>query len=110
MPFHLENPPWPPAHHQYWAQTLLPDLLASGAVTPLPGPTPFVSRTYLEPKSTPGEFRHIVDLRPINRYLVVPKCRFESISVLPDLHAPGEQSISFDLKHGYYALGIAPHH
>jgi hypothetical protein len=61
-----------------------PKLLREGAVREVPGPTPWVSASRLEPK-TSGGFRHIVDLRPINVHLPVPKCKYETLSLLPFL-------------------------
>jgi hypothetical protein len=43
-----------------------------------------VSASRLEPK-TSGGFRHIVDLRPINVHLPVPKCKYETLAMLPFL-------------------------
>lgn len=108
VPFRHHNPPWPEDQRTYWHTKLKPEYLAAGAIRQLAGPTPYVSRTYLLPKKGTPDFRHIVDLRPLNKYVITPKCKFESLAMLPDLHSPGEGSVSFDLKSGYFALGIHP--
>ena len=59
-------------------------MLKEGAVRPVPNPTPWVSASRLEPK-TSGGYRHIVDLRPINAHLLVPKCKYDTLSLLPFL-------------------------
>lgn len=67
-----------------------------------------ISSTYLLEKKTKGEFRQIVDLRPVNQHCVVPPCKFESLSLLPMLARTGDVTIAADLQDGYYALGIHP--
>lgn len=108
QPFHKEGQEWTDQHVKYWRDTLEAKLLQSGAIAKVDHPTKYVSNNYLVEKSDGVSFRHIVDLRPLNVYFGVPHVRFESLSHLPDLHARGEKSLSFDLADGYYALGIAP--
>ena len=83
-PFHNTNPTWTAEEAAYWEKELLPKMLKEGAVRPVPNPTPWVSASRLEPK-TSGGYRHIVDLRPINAHLPVPKCKYETLSLLPFL-------------------------
>ena len=84
-----------------------PRLLAAGAIRSVATPSAFVSATRLEPKRS-GGFRHIVDLRPLNQYLNVPKVKFETLLLLPLLSKPGDAGVTVDMEQGYYALGIAP--
>jgi hypothetical protein len=63
---------------------LLPKMIKEGAIRPVPGSTPLVSASRLEPK-TSGGFRHIVDLRPLNAHLPVPKTKYETLNMVPFL-------------------------
>jgi hypothetical protein len=83
-PFHHTNPEWSPQEVQYWTQELLPKMLREGAIRPVEKPTNWVSASRLEPKSS-GGYRHLVDLRPLNKHLAVPKCKFETLDLLPFL-------------------------
>lgn len=75
-----------------------PKLLAAGAIAPIPAAQArYVSSTYLLPKKAPGEFRQIVDLRPINKYCVIPACKFETLSILADLARSDDVSFAADL-------------
>jgi hypothetical protein len=65
-----------------------------------------VSSSRLEPKSS-GGFRHLVDLRPINSHISVPKCKYETLGQLPFLARCDDGGVSVDMQSGYYALGIA---
>ena len=104
-PFHSQNPLWTPAEVDYWHSELLPKLLQEGAVRPVNTPTRYVSASRLEPKRS-GGYRHIVDLRPVNAHLRVPKCKYETLSTLPFLAKPNDTAITMDMQSGYYALGI----
>ena len=90
QPFHHSNPEWPLAERSYWQEKLKPEYLSAGAIVQLAAPTSFCCSTYLTPKKGTTDFRHIVDLRPLNKYVITPKCKFETLSWLPDLHLPGE--------------------
>lgn len=83
-PHHHLNPEWTPEEEVYWRDTLLPKMLREGAIRPIPAPTPWVSSSRLEPKRS-GGYRHLVDLRPINQLLWVPKCKYETLTSLPFL-------------------------
>ena len=69
-------------------------------------PTRYVSASRLEPKRS-GGYRHIVDLRPLNCHLIVPRCKYETLASLPHLARTGDVAVALDMQSGYYALGIA---
>lgn len=94
--FHHSNPEWSPEETTYWRSELLPKLLTEGAIRPIPHPTPWVSASRLEPKRT-GGFRHLVDLRPINEFIPVPKVKYETLATLPALARSGDGGISLDM-------------
>lgn len=62
----------------------------------IPGPTRYVSASRLEPKRT-GGYRHIVDLRTINNFLVVPRCKYESLGSLPFISRRNDFGVTFDM-------------
>jgi hypothetical protein len=66
-----------------------------------------VSSSRLEPKRS-GGYRHLVDLRPVNSHITIPKCKYETISQLPYLAKPYDAAVTVDMQSGYYALGIDP--
>jgi hypothetical protein len=83
-PFRNSNPVWSSEEVLYWETELLPKMLKEGAVREVAHPTPWVSSSRLEPKAS-GGYRHIVDLRPINAHLPVPKCKYETLDLVPFL-------------------------
>lgn len=95
-PHHQANPPWSEEELGYWRTTLLPRLLTEGAVIPVSAPTRYVSASRLEAKRS-GGFRHIVDLRPLNTCLHVPKCKYETLSMLPFIARPKDAGITLDM-------------
>jgi hypothetical protein len=67
--------------------------------------TRWVSRAFLVPK--PKGWRLVVDLRHINTHLRRLSCRFETLKNLARTVAKGDYMFSFDLKDGFYAVGVA---
>lgn len=74
-PFHNDKPQQADEETAYWESKVLPKMFWEGAVTEIPGPTPWVSSSRLEPKSSGGNM-HAMELRPINLHLPVPKCKY----------------------------------
>ena len=85
-------------------------MIAEGAIVPLSAPTAFVNSTRLEVKKNGVDFRHIVDLRPLNSSFSAPANKFETLSLLPHLAKPFDQSVAVDMQSDYYARGIHPAH
>ena len=82
--YHHRNPQWDPAHLAYWKETLLPKLLAEAAIVPVDTPSNWVASTRLESKKS-GGYRHLVDLRPLNAHIALPKTKYETLGLLPHL-------------------------
>lgn len=95
-PFHHHNPTWEAEETEYWETHLLPKLIQEGAIRPVDSPTSWVSASRLEPKRS-GGYRHLVDLRPINEHIGVPKCKYETLAQLPLLARSGDGGISVDM-------------
>ena len=106
-PFHQHNPQWSDAKLTYWNDHLLPKMLQEGAIRQLSGPTPYVSPSRLEAKAS-GGFRHVVDLRQLNKHVPVPRTKYKTLGLLPQLSEAGDVAISLDMQSGYYCLGIHP--
>ena len=82
-------------------------MLQEGAIRQLSGPMPYVSPSRLEAKAS-GRFRHVVDLRQLNKHVPVPHTKYETLGLLPQLSEAGDVAISLDMHSGYYCLGIHP--
>ena len=50
----------------------------------------------------PDKFRLILGLSRLNRYLVFPRFRYDSISLVAEVFELGDSLFSFDLKDGYW--------
>lgn len=59
-------------------------------------PTAWVAPSRLEPKAS-GGFRHLVDLRELNRCLAVPKVKYETLASLPALSRLGDRGVRADM-------------
>lgn len=73
----------------------------------MPTAPAFCAGSYLVPKRN-GGFRHIINLRPLNKFLAIPRMKYESLSVLKYLVGQYSHSVAFDLESGYYMIGIHP--
>ena len=65
----------------------------------------FYSRLYLVPKKT-GGLRPIIDLSPLNRFLVAPKFKMESVHSIRRGLTVGAFTYSVDLKDAYFQIPI----
>jgi hypothetical protein len=68
----------------------------------------YVSRLLLVTKPGNNQWRFIVDLRHMNSFSVKKRPRMESLLGVRHLTRKGDYIFSFDLKDGFYALGIVP--
>mmetsp|Transcript_18652 Transcript_18652/g.60272 ORF Transcript_18652/g.60272 Transcript_18652/m.60272 type:complete len:218 (-) Transcript_18652:2094-2747(-) len=94
--------------YESWLRQTVPELLAVGAIVPVRRRRHIVALVDVIPKSTPGKFRIIVDLRPLNEYVKVRPFTYETHATFRDLIEPGDLFISFDLESGYYHCDVAP--
>jgi hypothetical protein len=68
----------------------------------------FYSSIFLVPKKEPQKFRLVINLRPLNAYLIVKRFRMEtSRTVTAALHQ-GDWVVSLDLKDAYFHIPIHP--
>ena len=78
-------------------------LLLKGAVEPVPagaGPG-FYSHIFTVPKKNSTARRLIINLRPLNEHLVVPKFRMETPALIREMTLPGMWATSIDLQDAY---------
>jgi hypothetical protein len=68
----------------------------------------YVSRLLLVAKPGNNQWRFIVDLRHLNNFCVIKRQRMKSLLGVRNLTRKGDNMFSFDLKGGFYALGIMP--
>ena len=66
----------------------------------------FVSQIFLVPKKD-GSQRPVVNLKPLNRYIVKQHFKMEGVHVLRDLLRKGDWMISIDLKDAYQSVPVA---
>ena len=55
-----------------------------------------MSASRLEPKRL-GGYRHIVDLRPVNAFMRVPKCKYETLAQLPHIAKNRDVGVALDM-------------
>ena len=69
----------------------------------------FYSRLFLAPKKG-GEWRPVIDLSALNRFMVSPHFKMESVASILEATTPGMWSTSLDLKDAFFHIMIAPSH
>jgi len=85
-------------------------LLEKGAIKTVSlCPNQFVSRIFLVPKKD-GSFRPVINLRPLNRFIVVAHFKMDNLTILKDLLQPEEWMASIDLKDAYLSVVISEEH
>ena len=89
-------------------ERLRAEYVAIGVMEQVDGPGDYCSAAFIIPKKTPGKFRLIVDLRPLNRYCTAPPTAYDDLRSLGEWLDPGAHLVDFDLKHGYFHLAIEP--
>ena len=100
---------------QEWLDKEMARLLETGAIEPAPpDERTHVCRVHLVPKKTPpGEkqkWRMVTDLRPTNAACVGQSCKYETLRCLQRLARRGDHMISWDIRDGYFAIGIRRDH
>ena len=90
-------------------------LMANGAwIEAPPDQRTHISRVHMVPKKvepgSPPKWRIVTDLRPTNAYCRPRSCKYETLRTLSRLAQRGDWMFSFDLKDGYFAVGIHPEH
>lgn len=70
----------------------------------------YVSKAFLVAKPGVNSWRLVLDLRHLNSYCQAYGMRMETLKKLQKVMRGGEWMASFDLKDGFYALGIAREH
>jgi hypothetical protein len=68
----------------------------------------YVSRLFLIAKPGNIQWRFIVDLRHMNIFCARKRLRMVSLLGVRHLTRKGDYMFSFELKEGFYALGIVP--
>ena len=86
----------------------LAELLNAGAVRLLSSRPIVSSPLGVVPKPNSDKFRLIINMRYVNKALVVPKFRMETLSSLATLLKQGDYMVSFDLKSGFWHVPLAP--
>lgn len=82
----------------------------AGYVEEVSTPPHLISPVFVVPKSTPGKWRVIVDLRFLNRFQRTPKFRYEGVKAVASLLKPRDWTLKIDLKDGFHHIEIRPDH
>ena len=67
----------------------------------------YYNRLFLVKKKT-GKWRPIIDLKRLNKFLLVPKFKMESIQTVWDTLIPNNYTFSLDLKDAYFHIPVHP--
>ena len=67
----------------------------------------FLSPIFVVPKKTPGEYRLILNLKELNKYIEYHHCKMDTFESALKMVRPGCFMASVDLKHAYYSIYIA---
>jgi hypothetical protein len=97
-----------PAQEEWWREERA-RLMAAGAWEPATCGR-YVSKAFLVTKPGANSWRLVLDLRHLNSFCQAYGMRMETLKKLQRVMRGGEWMASFDLKDGFYALGIAPEH
>ena len=85
-------------------------LISKGAISVVnPGPQQFISTLFLVEKGQgTGEFRPVINLKALNRFLPKEKFKMEGLHTARSLLRKGDHMMKLDLKDAYYAVPIHP--
>ena len=94
--------------HRDFVSSAVAEMLAANVVTLLPpGEKPrVVSPLGVVPKRGTDKFRLTVNMIYVNRHLGRKVFKFEGLKDLADLAEKGDYAVSYDLKSGYYHVGL----
>jgi hypothetical protein len=86
------------------------EMVEAGALTRfLRGQRPMVvSPIGVVPKPHLDKFRVVINMRYVNKHLAKKVFKFEGLADLADIAETGNHSASYDMKSGYYHVGLHP--
>ena len=83
-------------------------LLSKGIIEPIPrNSKAFYSKIFGVPKKE-GKTRIVINLKPLNKLLVVEHFKMEGLSMVPDLVRKGDFCCKIDMADAYFAVPIHP--
>ena len=91
-------------------QEAIQSLISKGAISVVdPCPQQFISTLFLVEKGPgSGEFRPVINLKALNRFLPKEKFKMEGLHTARSLQRKGDYMMKLDLKDAYYAVPIHP--
>mmetsp|Transcript_16826 Transcript_16826/g.58554 ORF Transcript_16826/g.58554 Transcript_16826/m.58554 type:complete len:455 (-) Transcript_16826:898-2262(-) len=97
-----------PGCDQYanWLRGAIDDMVRVGAVRQVPVAPWVISAVNVIPKSTPGKFRLIVDLRKLNFYVARRAFKYETLATFRDMIEEGDFFASIDLESAYFHVDV----
>ena len=97
-----------PEAHLRFLRAQMPELVKMGALRVVSVKPRWVSPLNVVPKSTPGKFRMILDLRELNSYLSRWPFKMETLKTHRSIFRKGRWMVGVDLKSAYHHVGIRP--
>ena len=91
--------------HKAFVTDAINDLLKAGFVTELSQPAHCCNPLTVADK---GKLRLVLDLRQVNKYLILKKFRYEYLRTVAELIEPNDYFVRFDLSSGYHHIDIHP--
>ena len=85
------------------------ELIKKGAIEPAPDNPGFYSRLFTVPKKD-GSLRPVINLKPLNMFISVPKFRMASVSTVARMIHDGDWATSLDLKDAFFHVPIHNRH
>ena len=93
--------------HETWLRPHVTLLESVGAIRRVNWVPHVVAPVNVVPKTTPGKFRLIVDLRCLNEFVVRRRFSYETLATFRDRIEEGDFFISIDLESAYYHVDVA---
>ena len=66
-----------------------------------------ISNLFLREKKEKGQYRPILNLKPLNQFVPYEKFKMETLRNVQELLQPGDLLVKIDLKHAYYSVNLA---
>ena len=84
-------------------------MLAKGAIREaIPKPDQFLSNVFVTPKKEEGEYRPIINLKGLNRFVPYHHFKMEGLKDVKNLLRKGDWMCKMDLKDAYFSVPLNP--
>ena len=108
-PFQFDNYQIPEEAEQWWNDGEAERLMELGAIEEGECED-YVSPAFMVPKSTPGQWRLVIDLRHVNQFVRKFSSRLETLKTVGQVAYQTDKMIVIDIADGFYHLSVAREH